>query len=241
GLIIGVLTSVLVIGWTVVYLNKNFTTFEKVQLDVTAAPVSNSVDTHGPDGKLYKLLRIQNQAILPDGKYLVDAEDGKAQFRQIPGIENLQAPQAKLMSVVIKGVLDRKLPWGLILFGILIAVVIELCGVHSLAFAVGVYLSLSSTMPIFIGGLVRKVADKVYDRAPDDAGETEGTLFSSGLIAGGALVGILVAGIVGAGLAEQFAIGDRWLPAFGQNRLLGIGMFGLLAGWLLAAAKTKKR
>jgi hypothetical protein len=118
--------------------------------------------------------------------------------------------------------------------------VVELCGVHSLAFAVGVYLSLSSTMPIFIGGLVRKLADKVYHRAADDAGETEGTLFSSGLIAGGALVGILVAGIVGAGLTETFAIGDRWFPAFCQNRLVGLGMFGLLAGWLFADAKTKK-
>jgi len=240
GLIIGVLTSVLVIGWTVVYLNRNFTTFEKLQLDVTVTPVSNSVATQGPDGKPYRLVRIQNHSILPDGKFLVDAQEGKVRFRQIPGIENLQAPQAKLMSVVIKGILDRKLPWGLILFGILIAVVIELCGVHSLAFAVGVYLSLSSTMPIFVGGLVRKLADKVYHRTADDASETEGTLFSSGLIAGGALVGILVAGIVGAGLAETFAIGDKWFPAFCQNRLVGLGMFGLLAGWLFAAAKTKK-
>jgi uncharacterized oligopeptide transporter (OPT) family protein len=142
---------------------------------------------------------------------------------------------------VIKGILDRKLPWGLILFGILIAVVVELCGVHSLAFAVGVYLSLSSTMPIFVGGLVRKLADKVYRRVADDAGETEGTLFSSGLIAGGALVGILVAGIVGGGLAETFAIGERWFPTLSQNKFVGLGIFGLLAAWLLTAAKTKKQ
>ena len=240
GLIIGVLTSVLVIGWTVVYLNRNFTTFEKLQLELAVPPASNSHDIKGPDGKLYKLVQIRNHSTLPDGKYLVDAGEGRVRFRQIPGIENLQAPQAKLMSVVIKGILDRKLPWGLILFGILIAVVVELCGVHSLAFAVGVYLSLSSTMPIFVGGLIRKLADRMYQRTPDDAGETEGTLFSSGLIAGGALIGILVAGITGAGLSETFAIGDQWFSGLSQNRLVGLGMFGLLGGWLLVAARTKK-
>ena len=239
GLIIGVLTSVLVIGWTVVYLNKNFTTFEKLQLDATLSGPENSVFVPGPDGKLYIEVRVRNHLKLPDGKYLVNESDGSVQYREIAGIENLEAPQAKLMSVVIKGILDGKLPWDLILFGILTAVVMELCGVHSLPFAVGVYLSLSSTAPIFLGGLVRRLADKVYRRPADDAGETEGTLFSSGLIAGGALVGILVAGIVGAGLGQQFAIGEKWFPTFSQNKLVGLGMFGLLAFWLLRSAKSK--
>jgi uncharacterized oligopeptide transporter (OPT) family protein len=153
----------------------------------------------------------------------------------------LQAPQAKLMSVVIKGILDRRLPWGLILYGILIAVVMELCGVHSLPFAVGVYLSLSSTTPIFLGGLVRKLADAIYGRSADDSGETEGTLFSSGLIAGGALMGILIAGIVGAGLEQQFAVGQKWFPSWSQNRVLGLAIFGLLALWLLRSAKPAKQ
>jgi putative OPT family oligopeptide transporter len=240
GLIIGVLTSVLVIGWTVVYLNKNFTTFEKLQTQTSLVPPPSAIETKGPDGNLYKFFRVRNHPTLPDGRYLVTASEGKVQFREVPGIENLQAPQAKLMSVVIKGILDRKLPWGLIMFGILIAVVVELCGVPSLAFAVGVYLSLSSTMPIFLGGLVRKLADKLYQRSADDANETEGTLFSSGLIAGGALVGILVAGIVGAGLAENLAIGERWFPSFSQDRFVSLGIFGMLALWLLLAAKTKK-
>jgi putative OPT family oligopeptide transporter len=240
GLIIGVLTSVLVIGWTVVYLNKNFTTFEKLQVQTTLVLPPNPVDAKGPDGNTYKLMQVQNHALLPDGKYLVVAPEGRVQFREIPGIENLQAPQAKLMSVVIKGILDRKLPWGLILFGILIAIVVELCGVHSLAFAVGVYLSLSSTMPIFVGGLVRKLADRLYRRTADDAGETEGTLFSSGLIAGGALVGIVVAGIVGAGQADRFSFGERWFPALSQNRYVALAIFGLLASWLLGAARTKR-
>jgi putative OPT family oligopeptide transporter len=240
GLIIGVLTSVLVIGWTVIYLNKNFTTYEKIQVNTLLYLPEKPVFTNGPDGKSYARVGVLNHPNLPDGKYLIDERDGSVHYQEIPGVENLQAPQAKLMSVVIKGILDQRLPWGLILYGILIAVVMELCGVHSLPFAVGVYLSLSSTTPIFLGGLVRKLADVMYRRTADDAGETEGTLFSSGLIAGGALVGILIAGIVGAGLEPQFAIGQKWFPALSQNRMLGLSIFGLLALWLLRSAKPVK-
>ncbi len=240
GLIIGVLTSVFVIGWTVTYLNKNFTTFDKLDSPITLSPSDATQKASGPDGNPYHVVQTRNHPQLPDGKYLVEPAEGTVRYREIPGIENLQAPQAKLMSVVIKGILDRKLPWGLILFGILIAVVMELSGVSSLPFSVGVYLSLSSTAPIFLGGLVRKLADTIYHRAADNAGETEGTLFSSGLIAGGALVGILVAGTVGAGLESQLAVGERWLGRLSSNRLLGLAVFGLLALWLLRAARPGK-
>ena len=239
GLIIGVLMSVLVIGWTLVYLNRNFTTYEKMDVAAHLSPSDNSSTLVGPDGKSYNRVRVMNHLSLPDGKYLIDGTNGAIHFREIPGVENLQAPQAKLMSVVIKGILDRKLPWGLILFGLLLAVTMELCGVHSLPFSVGVYLPLSSTLPIFVGGMVRKVSDKIYLRKEDDAGETEGTLFSSGLIAGGALVGILVAGLVGAGLSERFALGERWIPALSQNRMFGIGVFALLSAWLMRVARPR--
>jgi uncharacterized oligopeptide transporter (OPT) family protein len=241
GLIIGVLTSVLVIGWTVIYLNRNFTTYERIQVNTLLSKPEKAPFVYGPDGKPYARVGVLNHPNLPDGKYLIDKGDGSVHYREIPGVENLQAPQAKLMSVVIKGILDQRLPWGLILYGILIAVVMELCGVHSLPFAVGVYLSLSSTTPIFLGGLVRKLADAIYRRTADDAGETEGTLFSSGLIAGGALMGIVIAGIVGAGLEPQFAIGQKWFPGLSQNRIIGLAVFGLLALWLLRSAKPVKQ
>ena len=97
------------------------------------------------------------------------------------------------MSYIIKGILNRQLPWGLVLLGVMIAVVLEMSGIPSLAFAVGVYLPLSSTMPVFLGGLVRKLADRVYRRPPDAEDEPEGTLYSSGVIAGASILAIAAA------------------------------------------------
>ncbi len=107
----------------------------------------------------------------PPGKYLVN-QSGAARWLVDPGINGafktrpdgtevrkFDAPKATLMSYIIKGMLDRKLPWGLVLFGVMIAVVLELSGVSSLAFAVGVYLPISSSAPIFVGGLVRWLVD----------------------------------------------------------------------------------
>jgi uncharacterized oligopeptide transporter (OPT) family protein len=99
------------------------------------------------------------------------------------------------MSVVIDGLLTHQLPWPLILLGIAIAVFVELLGVRSLTFAVGVYLPLSSTMPVFLGGIVRWIADRSYKRVPDADDEPEGVLFCSGVIAGASILGILAAGL----------------------------------------------
>ncbi len=71
------------------------------------------------------------------------------------GSEAVAAPQATLMATLIKGLLSQNLPWGLVLVGVFIAVTLELCGIHSLSFAVGAYLPIATTAPIFIGGLVR--------------------------------------------------------------------------------------
>ena len=124
-------------------------------------------------------------------------------------VRKFDAPKATLMSYIIKGMLDRKLPWGLVLFGIMIAVVLELCGVSSLAFAVGVYLPISSSAPIFVGGLVRWLVD--FWRRKGAQGRTlseaelaaesdrsPGVLLASGYIAGGAIAGILIAFVQGA-------------------------------------------
>ncbi len=109
----------------------------------------------------------------------------------------LPAPQAMLMSTVIKGLLSQNLPWGLVIAGMGLSAVVELCGVSSLAFAVGAYLPLSTTSPIFIGGLIKTIADKVTGRKEEESEVSSGALFSSGLIAGGALTGILVAVLLG--------------------------------------------
>src|SRR4029079_4194607 len=123
------------------------------------------------------------------------------------GSADVAAPQATLMATLIKGLLSQNLPWGLVLVGVFIAGTLELCGVPSLSFAVGAYLPIATTAPIFIGGLVRWwVERKTGEIAESDL--SSGTLFSSGLIAGGSLAGILFAVLVG---LEQRGIGI--LPA----------------------------
>jgi hypothetical protein len=181
---------------------------------------------------------------LEAGNYLVDRGTGAAVARRVDGIgtPSFPAPQANLMAVLISGLLDHKLPWGLILIGVAIAVFIEVTTGHSLTFAVGVYLPLSSTMPIFIGGLVRKLADRRYKRVPDDPGESEGTLLSSGLIAGGALVGVAVALLHfpvfnlafddTLDLPMKLALGPKYWPGLFSSNLVPMLAFAGL-GWLL--------
>jgi putative OPT family oligopeptide transporter len=108
----------------------------------------------------------------------------------------LSAPQADLMATVIKGMLSNSLPWSLLIIGMAIAAVIELCGVNSLAFAVGAYLPLSATTPIYAGGLIRWAVDK-RNKEGEDSDTGPGALFSSGLIAGGAITGIVIAILIG--------------------------------------------
>lgn len=119
------------------------------------------------------------------------------------GSAAVAAPQATLMATLIKGLLSQNLPWGLVLVGVFIAVTLELCGVHSLSFAVGAYLPIATTAPIFIGGMVRWWVE----RRSGNTGESDlssGVLFSSGLIAGGSLAGILYAVLVGTN--ERFGV-----------------------------------
>jgi len=113
------------------------------------------------------------------------------------GSDQLPAPQATLMATVIKGLLSQNLPWGLVIVGMGIAAVMELSGVRSLPFAVGAYLPLSVSSPIFVGGLVKFIVDKVKKADEEESDIGPGALLSSGLIAGGALTGILIASLKG--------------------------------------------
>lgn len=113
------------------------------------------------------------------------------------GSDQLPAPQATLMATVIKGLLSQNLPWGLVLVGMGIAAVMELSGVRSLPFAVGAYLPLSVSSPIFIGGLIKLIVDKIKKSDESESDIGPGALLSSGLIAGGALTGIVIASLKG--------------------------------------------
>ncbi len=154
------------------------------------------------------------------GKYLA-REDGSIAYMVDPGVNGTHsvrpdgsvvpkfgAPQATLMATIIKGILSRELPWGLVLTGVLIAVLLEMCKVPSLAFAVGLYLPLSSSAPIFVGGMIRLMVDwhlkhkhKHRKLTPEqlaaEGDKSPGVLLASGYIAGGAIAGIVIAFVVG--------------------------------------------
>src|SRR5262249_10920989 len=135
------------------------------------------------------------------------------------------------MSYIIKGILDRQLPWALVLFGVMIAIVLELCGVSSLAFAVGVYLPIASSAPIFVGGLVRWFVDFQRRHALREhnldarqsaahADRSPGVLLASGYIAGGAIAGIVIA-IIAGGMTKTDEAILKWAET--HNRLFFAG------------------
>ena len=161
------------------------------------------------------------------------------------GSEAIAAPQATLMATIIKGLLSQNLPWGLVMVGVFIAITLELCGIHSLSFAVGSYLPIATTAPIFAGGLVRWWVERSGAAAESDLGA--GTLFSSGLIAGGSICGILFAILVGtsvggAPLISRFAaIGDA-LPWFhGDTALASIASGALFLALAAVTARMAKQ
>jgi len=217
-LLIGVVTSVLVVGWTAYGLNAAETKHVPLaqSFSVSAESIERAQSVQGPDfsgvaadqlatvnekslpRREYKFVRVP-QASLPagvaSGNFLVDEHSRAAVARREDGIGSgrLRAPQATLMATVIDGLLTHQLPWNLILIGVAIAMFVELLGINSLTFAVGVYLPLASTMPVFLGGLVRKFADWKYGRKSDAEEEPEGTLYGAGLIAGASMLGIAAA------------------------------------------------
>lgn len=112
------------------------------------------------------------------------------------GSDKFPAPQGTLMATLIKGMLSFNLDWNFVLVGAFLSTTMELCGVNSLNFAVGAYLPISTTLPIFIGGVIRKFADLKLNRGKQPGHDDElgsGSLFATGLVAGGALAGVVVA------------------------------------------------
>jgi uncharacterized oligopeptide transporter (OPT) family protein len=162
------------------------------------------------------------------------AEEGSIAYK-LKEVKKLDAPKASLFALIIDGILTRKLPWGLVLIGVMLAIMMELCGVASLPFAVGVYLPISTSVPIFVGGLVRWLVDKRRGNAGGDEEFSPGTLLSSGYIAGGAIAGLVAALVAGLGAESKFDIGAM-LPSVTESNWSGIVMFGLIAAALYWAA-----
>ncbi|MCX8109122.1 MAG: OPT/YSL family transporter, partial [Verrucomicrobiae bacterium] len=250
-LLVGALASAVILGPVLLHLNKSATVYVPVEslqnipagMQADPSKLTKREKLIGPqaisDSKEYFVWHNTDETIGPPGRYLVDAS-GRPVYLVDPGIngtyrtrpdgstvEKFDAPKATLMSYIIKGILSRKLPWGLVLIGAMIAVVLEMSFLPSLAFATGVYLPISSSTPIFVGGLVRWLVDKYLRRKYAGCNLTEqqlaaegdksaGVLLASGYIAGGAIAGILIAFILG--FADPKAAGlPRLLAWFTQT------------------------
>jgi len=242
-LIVGVLATVFVVGWTVIFLNRNFSETKPSHYEVTLPPDPAAPEEKGLDGQTYRLHHVGGVPGVPDGVYLADAE-GRIHYEVVQGIgsEKAAAPQARLMSLVIKGILSRQLPWGLVLIGVSISLLLEIVGVPALAFAVGVYLPLESTTPVFVGGFVRWLIDrKRGSDAESDAGP--GVLYSSGLIAGASLMGLAYAALQPENfeaLRRSLDLG-RFLPdLIAKGPLTGLLTFLGVAGLLYRAAHSRE-
>jgi OPT family oligopeptide transporter len=221
-IIVGSLTSALVVGLVLLAMNQAGTVYTKqnlpaVRVDPATLPDTDTVRS-GPykaeDGTTYKVLNVGEGerytalegGAVPAGRYLVGA-DGRVAYRVDPAIngavkvqdngESVEsykfvAPKTQLIGLIINGIFDRNLPWDLVLIGVLIAVTLELSGVPSLPFAVGVYLQLGTSMAIFLGGMVRWLADRL--RPGTDGGDSSpGVLLSSGYIAGASIMAVILA------------------------------------------------
>jgi uncharacterized oligopeptide transporter (OPT) family protein len=215
-ILIGAGTSALVMGWTLVKLNDAGTVYTTrnlpaVQLDAEfVAGLKTRERPRGPeisDANEYRVWHAPtgNPQGVPQGKYLVN-DDGTLAYLVDPAVNGLiserdngqpaqkfDAPKTRLMALIIDGILSQKLPWELVLIGAFIAILMQLAGVAALPFAVGVYLPLSASVPIFLGGMVRYASDRVTRRTPAEGDASPGVLFASGYIAGGSVAAILLA------------------------------------------------
>ncbi len=158
------------------------------------------------------------------------------------GTTRFPAPQGTLMATLIKGLLSFNLDWQFVLVGVFLAVTVELCGVSPLSFAVGAYLPLSTTLPIFCGGAVKAIVDRTSPKAAQDE-LGSGSLFATGLVAGGTLLGVAVALLsisppIEAILARLDTSGAL-IGALGSGgyQLLGVAFFAVMAVALYSTAK----
>ncbi len=229
GLFIGVGFSALIIGGTLIAMNRGLEKYEPVSfaLDVANLPEGVVVENRDfrHDDRTWMLVNAIGSTTIPEGKYLYNPATGMAEVQWIQGIgsQAAPAPQARLMSVVINGILTQKLPWGLVFLGVSLVIAVELLGVRSLAFAVGSYLSIGTTAAIFCGGLVHWLVNRGKEEA-EEGEASPGALFASGLIAAGGIIGLLA-------ILIKVAESVHWLPENSINvgSTLGVNQFSWLA------------
>jgi putative OPT family oligopeptide transporter len=255
-LMIGVCISTFAVGVTLNAMNRGFEEFHAMSTPWDVSMPHDGVQNQGtftrPEihvmlagktagnqtaetrpGSQYILLNALGSHELADGKYLYNPATKSIDVQWVQGIgsERAAAPQARLMATVINGILRQQLPWGLVLLGVFLVIAIELMGVRSLTFAVGSYLSIATTLAIFAGGMVRWMVDRAAAKAGESSeveGEiSPGSLYASGLIAAGGIVGLLGVGLK---LVEPFGENILQLHVGALNHdWVAVLMFALLA------------
>ncbi len=148
------------------------------------------------------------------------------------GSAAVAAPQATLMKMIVEGIMTAQLPWTLIIIGASIALFCELAGIAVLPVALGIYLPITLNAAILVGGVIREIVERKFSKDNDRRGEVveKGTLLASGLVAGDALMGIVVAGLAAAQV--PIAFGKNFLPGITQSNLFACVMFLLLGLWI---------
>lgn len=158
------------------------------------------------------------------------------------GSKELPAPQATLMKLVIDGVLDQSLPWGLVALGIGIALVCEIAKIPSLPFAVGVYLPVSTMTPIFVGGLIRLWMERnARDSEQLDARRERGVLLGSGFVGGEGLLGVGIAAVAFATAQKPAGIGIDWLGPHWLAMLVGTAAFAVFISWFFRRVRGSNK
>jgi len=264
GLLIGVTVSTLAIGTTLNLMNKGLEKYipTKIPVSIQALPAGVKVEQSAfvYKGKTYTLINSLGSHEIPDGEYLYDSGSQQIEYQWAQGIgsDKAPAPQARLMATVISGILNRRLPWRLVLMGVALVIAVEILGVRSLAFATGSYLPLGTTAAMFAGGLLRSLVEATTKKK-DESEASPGALYSSGLIAAGGVFGLL--GIVIALLqdpeisnrvphwltaalglpwrADLFAFGPKLMGPLATSNLFGMIMFVLLGASLFYFARKK--
>jgi putative OPT family oligopeptide transporter len=267
-LMFGVMVCIFSIGATLNAMNRAYEQFQRISAPIalSLAQLPNGVQNQGPftrdridlsssdsqthqqltGASHYILLNAIGSNVLQDGKYLYNPATGQIEVQWIQGIgsEKAAAPQGRLMATVINGILSRKLPWTLVLLGVALVIVVELLGIRSLTFAVGAYLSIATTLAIFVGGVMRWMVDRALEkhRLENPVSDSElaseeispGSLYASGLIAAGGIFGLLgVCARLAEGISEER--GGHWqLFRFSPENPLyhdwvAVLMFALLA------------
>ncbi|MFY9550865.1 MAG: oligopeptide transporter, OPT family, partial [Thermoanaerobaculia bacterium] len=194
---------------------------------------------------------VSSSLVIGGTLFLLDRTYREAGMEHGIGGAQLAAPQATLMATIIKGLLAQNLPWAPVLVGVFLAFMAQMAGAHALSWAVGAYLPLSTTFPIFIGGMIKGFVDRKA-KIKEESELSSGMLFSTGLVAGGSLMGVVIAVIAFFGdvvlkwespnILERFDLGAKLYPALksgvGGDILCAV-VFGVLCVLVLRNAGKK--